>query len=67
MKNLKMSVLILILICIFLLPLRSFALDEGDKAPLFSGNSTMGQIELANYIGKKNVVLALYFAAFTPV
>lgn len=27
----------------------------------------MGQIELANYIGKKNVVLALYFAAFTPV
>ena len=45
----------------------SFGLDVGDKAPLFSGNSTQGKIQLADYLGKKNVVLALYFAIFTPV
>ena len=50
-----------------LAPAVSFALDVGDKAPLFSGNSTEGQIQLTDFIGKQNVVLALYFAIFTPV
>ena len=48
-------------------PVESFAHTVGDKAPLFSGESTQGKIQLANYLGKKNVVLALFFAAFTPV
>ena len=49
------------------LPTGALALDVGDKAPLFTGNSTQGTIALADYQGKKNVVLALYFAVFTPV
>ena len=56
-----------ILLTLMLTPAVSFALDVGDKAPLFSGNSTQGDIELSEYVGKKNVVLALYFAVFTPV
>ena len=52
-------------ICIFSGP--SFALDVGDKAPPFSVDSTLGKIESSDYIGTRNVVLALYFAAFTPV
>ena len=49
------------------IPAASFGLTVGDHAPLFSGNSTQGKIQLADYIGKKNVVLALYFAIFSPV
>ena len=56
-----------ILLTLILTPAVSFALDVGDKAPLFSGNSTQGNIQLSEYVDKKNVVLALYFAVFTPV
>jgi alkyl hydroperoxide reductase subunit AhpC len=45
----------------------SLALKVGDQAPQFKDNSTQGVIDLADVIGKKNVVLALYFAIFTPV
>ena len=55
------------LLTLMLTPAVSFALDVGDKAPLFGGNSTQGYIQLSDYFGKKNVVLALYFAVFTPV
>ena len=48
-------------------PSESFGLDVGEKAPLFIGNSTQGKIQLTDFQGKKNVVLALYFAIFTPV
>jgi hypothetical protein len=48
-------------------PAVSFGLDVGDRAPLFDGNSTKGKIQLTDFLGKKNVVLALYFAVFTPV
>ena len=43
------------------------ALDTGEQAPDFTGTSTQGPIKLSDFRGKKNVVLALYFAAFTPV
>jgi len=45
----------------------SFALTAGDKAPLFEALSTQGKISLAEFQGKKHVVLALYFADFTRV
>ena len=48
-------------------PVVSYALEVGDSAPLFEGNSTQGNITLTDFQGDKNVVLALYFAAFTPV
>ncbi len=41
-------------------------LKEGDKAPAFSVMSTTGKpITLAEFQGKKAVVLFFYFAAFT--
>ena len=43
-------------------------LKVGDMAPDFTLNSTTGKpIHLADYRGKKNVVLAFYPLAFTPV
>jgi len=43
------------------------ALEVGEKAPLFEAASTRGTIRLADYLGKQNVVLAFYYADFTPV
>ena len=70
-KKMKKTRLVLLMSFIVLnllwVPAESFGLDVGDKAPLFSGNSTQGKIQLTDFQGKKNVVLALYFAIFTPV
>jgi cytochrome oxidase Cu insertion factor (SCO1/SenC/PrrC family) len=42
------------------------SLKAGDKAPAFSVISTTGKpVALADYAGKKNVVLFFYIAAFT--
>jgi peroxiredoxin len=57
-----------IMLAIFLvLPSWARALDVGDSAPVFQALSTQGPIDLKEYAGKKNVVLALYYADFTPV
>lgn len=41
-------------------------LKVGDKAPAFSVISSTGKpVALADYLGKKNVVLFFYVAAFT--
>jgi peroxiredoxin Q/BCP len=37
----------------------------GDPAPLFEAPSTTGTIRLADYRGKKAVILAFYFKDFT--
>ena len=57
----------LILVPFIWAPSVSFALNVGDTAPLFTGNSTQGKVALAELLGQKNIVLALYFAVFTPV
>jgi hypothetical protein len=45
---------------------QAFALKAGDKAPLFELPSTTGdKISLADYVGKKPVVLFFYVGAFT--
>ena len=68
MKTLKFTLLIsFIVLNLLWSPTESFGLNVGNKAPLFVGNSTKGKIQLTDYLGRKNVVLALYFAAFTPV
>lgn len=42
------------------------SLKVGDKAPAFSVPSTTGKpVALADYLGKVNVVLFFYIAAFT--
>lgn len=44
----------------------AFALNVGDKAPLFELPSTTAEkISLADYAGKKPVVLFFYIGAFT--
>ena len=41
------------------------AVEVGDPAPAFEAQSTSGTIRLADYQGKKNVLLAFYFKDFT--
>lgn len=41
--------------------------EVGDQAPLFTAESTAGKISLNDYIGNNHVVLAFYYADFTPV
>jgi hypothetical protein len=67
MKRKWSTTVLLAAICLACLPAHSLALDVGNTAPVFSGRSTQGDIHLADYAGNKNVVLALYFAIFTPV
>jgi peroxiredoxin Q/BCP len=43
------------------------ALETGQSVPLFTGESTQGPIHLGDILGEKHVVLAFYFADFTPV
>jgi peroxiredoxin Q/BCP len=41
------------------------AAEVGKAAPAFAADSSTGEIALADYQGKKNVLLAFYFADFT--
>ena len=41
------------------------AVEVGDPARAFEAQSTSGTIRLADYLGKKNVLLAFYFKDFT--
>jgi hypothetical protein len=41
------------------------ALQVGDKAPEFTLPGTTAEIKLADYLGKKPVVLFFYIGAFT--
>lgn len=49
------------------MPTWVYALQVGNRAPLFEALSTHGTIKLQDYQGRKHVVLAFYFADFTPV
>jgi len=67
MKKIQKSVSILMALLFLSFPSISFAFKVGEKAPAFSAQSTQGPLSLSNYSGKKNIVLALYFAVFTSV
>ena len=41
------------------------AAEVGKAAPVFAAESSTGKIALEDYRGKKNVLLAFYFADFT--
>ncbi len=43
------------------------ALEVGQSVPLFSAESTQGTINLSDLLGEKHLVLAFYYADFTPV
>ena len=49
-----------------LLASKALALDVGVAAPGFKAASTAGEIELSRVLEKGPVVLALYYADFTP-
>jgi hypothetical protein len=67
MKKMISTIVSLFFVSLLFLPASSFAFNVGDKAPAFTAQSTQGEISLSAYAGKKNVVLALYFAVFTSV
>ena len=48
-----------------LFPLLAVSTVVQDKAPDFEAESTRGTLRLADYLGKKNVLLAFYFKNFT--
>lgn len=52
---------------IFFGALTAQALEVGQKAPLFHADSTIGPVDLARTLSQKTVVLAFYYADFTPV
>lgn len=46
--------------------LGTHSLKMGDKAPLFEAESTQGVVKLASCLGDKQLILAFYYADFTP-
>ena len=50
-----------------LAPIFASALEVGGEAPLFEAVSDKGPVNLLDYRGQKNVVLAFYFEDFSPV
>jgi peroxiredoxin Q/BCP len=64
MKNLIAALLAGLL---SLAPVFASALEVGVEAPLFEAVSDKGPVNLFDYRGQKNVLLAFYFAAFSPV
>ena len=67
MKHPKPRLAVLVWIALLAFPAVGLGLDVGDKAPAFTAESTRGTISLNDYAGRQHVVLALYFAVFTPV
>ena len=67
MKPLSMLSAIFTVLLTLSAPAPCLGLDVGERAPAFAADSTRGRISLADYAGKQHVVLALYFAVFTPV
>ncbi|MDT8419454.1 MAG: hypothetical protein RQ754_03400 [Desulfuromonadales bacterium] len=47
--------------------LGAYALDVGQSVPLFTGESTRGTLHIGDLLGEQHLVLAFYFADFTPV
>ncbi len=62
-KQLFCFIAILLTALLWIAP--AFSVEVGDKAPDFVAESTMGTIRLADYLGKKNVLLAFYYRGFT--
>jgi len=64
MRRFLINVLLVLLIAV---PSISSALEAGERAPDFEAPSTHGNVILSGFQGKNHVVLALYYADFTPV
>ena len=55
-------------IALWMVPMSAQAVEVGDKAPDFVMHSTVGEtVQLSDYLGKRNVLLFFFVAAFTQV
>ena len=62
-RRILAAVLVMLMVA---LPLTAYAgLEVGMQAPDFEAESTMGPVKLSDYLGKKHVLLAVYFKDFT--
>ena len=57
--------LLTLLVALTALPAGAAAVEVGQAAPDFQAESTHGTVRLAEYQGKRNVVLAFYIQDFT--
>jgi AhpC/TSA family len=58
----------LLSMALWMVPMLARAVEVGDKAPDFFMHSTVGEtVRLADYQGKKTVLLFFFLAAFTDV
>lgn len=67
MKIQHIAIILLTIFCLLIFSAAGHTLEVGDQAPPFTARSNQGELSLADYAGKQHVVLALYFAAFSPV
>jgi hypothetical protein len=59
---------VLLSLALWIMPTPAPAAEVGNKAPNFMMHSTIGEsVSLAEYEGKKNVLLFFFLAAFTGV
>jgi cytochrome oxidase Cu insertion factor (SCO1/SenC/PrrC family) len=66
-KGVLIGVLVMLIVLGWLVKSRAAPLQPGDKAPDFTLADQNGTtIHLADFLGKKIVVLAFYIKAFTP-
>jgi hypothetical protein len=65
--GMKKILVALLVGCATFFPAMAEALDVGTPAPLFEAMSDKGPVSLQDFRGQKNVVLAFYFADFSPV
>jgi peroxiredoxin Q/BCP len=65
MRRRRSPVLTLLAAALSIAVTNAAALEVGERAPAFEAESTAGTIKLADYQGKKNVLLAAYYKDFT--
>ena len=58
---------LLLVICLVMLAMTAHALKVGERAYLFTVDSTQGEINLAETLEKGPAVLAFYYADFSPL
>jgi thioredoxin-dependent peroxiredoxin len=63
----KLAIGLLTASLVMLADLGAQAIEVGQSVPLFRAGSTQGPVHLGDLLGKKHLVLALYYADFTPV
>ena len=64
--SMRIKLVLLLSATLIMAASQALALSVGDQAPAFTAQTNQGEVSLADYLGKKNVILAFYFAIYTP-